>query len=389
MSMLSFDQQRPLIRKELSRRIGYTNGLHDIYRFARVVNYLHSVAPASVTTLRQLIMDKEGIRGPKYADGVIDSARALDLIYKVGGQLTPSDKGYALYATQQMSGLNHTAEALLLNAVLECDGEATLNILDILSLGVPTESTGPMLMDRFLSIIDARERFARQSIESKVVRDSILQDLTESKERLASALDVDNKRARTWSTYREGLGMTAEQKINRFYEHTWKPRRGWLKDLGCIEETARNRFTVTERGRRLLTFFRQSSCYRNSIVLLPFSPQVSEILGAPEPIPTPDLYWRAVAAYFSNEPLPAQLSNHELYHWIKHIYPHVKLHLFNEATVESVYSVLAARLAVDGQHQQRQVFEEQLEWVSRTFPDEVYRLRQRYGGSGYITLRKL
>lgn len=389
MTMLRLGREQPRIRRELSRRIGYTNGLHDIFRFARVVTYAHSIAPATDASLRAAIMDSEQVKGTKYVDGVIDAARALGLLTKVGGRLTLSDKGYALYGVQQMSKSPELQRAMMLNAVLDSDGEATLNLLDLIASGVSSSSLGKSLFERMLRIIDLRREWAEEKIPIKLVRDVILGDLADSRSRLEKAIAIDRKptQSHTWSTYREGQRLTAEQRVQRFYDHTINPRRGWLRDLGCIEEQGRNQYWITEAGKRLLNSFKRASCYSTSVFILPLSPDLMDLLGVGLHDSTHDLFWYATASYYANPAIQAQLTTTEHFKLINSIYPHVKLHLFNEATIESLYHVISSLLAVKGQYIGRSIFEKQLDDVGQAYPGSMYRLRQRYGGSGYIAMK--
>ena len=387
MSMLNLGKQRPLIRRELSRRIGYTNGLHEIFRFGRVVSYLHQIAPASSASLRAAILQQEKIRGAKYADGVIDVARALGLIGKAGVKFTLSDKGYALHAVLQMDNSIELERALLLNAVLVSDGEASLNLLNLLAKGTPPELLGPMLVGKLLQALELRTHWARQNIEAKFAKDIVLHYLSESKERLRLAVDLNRKQDRALPTYKGERGLTPDQKVVRFYDHTVKPRRGWLKDLGCVEIQGRSQYKVTESGYRLLATFKDTSCYVESVFLLPLSTEVMETLGVAESGDSEDLFWQATAQFFFAPTSPARLSRTDLFKLIQRVYPHVKLHLFNEATVESIYVVMSARLALVGKYLGRRSFQELLDLVVLEFSGKIYRLRQRQGGSGYVALR--
>ena len=343
MSMFGLVQQRARIKDELSRRIGYTNGLHDIFRFARVVTYLHSIGPASVPSLRSAILEQEeSVGGTRYADGVIDVSRALGLLDKAGTKLTLSDKGYALHAVQQMNAPDESVGAMLLHAVLESDGDATLNLLDILSFDANTSaSLGELLVGRLLRILTLRESWTNEHIESKFVRDMILQELTESKRRLATAVDIDRKEAQSWSAYREERSLTPEQKVERFYAHTVNPRRGWLKDFGCIQQQGREKYHVTEKGFRLLASFKEAACYSESVFVLPLSVKVTQLLGLTPSSDSKDLCWKAIASSLVDPPLTAHLSPQKLFSFIETIYPHVKFHVFNEAAIESIYDAMA------------------------------------------------
>ena len=361
--------------------------MHDIFRFGRTVGYLHPIAPASAPALRAVVLEKEDVQGVKYADGVIEVAAALGLIAKVGTKLTLSDRGFALHAVQQMDHPAEPRRALLLNAILESDGDATLNLLDLIAKASPPELLGRLLMERLLNVIQFREEWTTNHVEGKLARDLVLQDLSDARERLQQAVDVNRKQARSRSSYREGRGLSPEQRIARFHDHTVQPRRGWLKDLGCLEQTGRGQYEATASGLRLLASFGDAIGCSNSTLALPFSVEVMELLGAVEVENADELLWRATARFFKEESSSFSLSSADSFQLIKRIYPHVKLHVFNEATVESIYHVIAARLAVDGGHLDKQTFEKQINLICNEYSESVYRLRQRHGGSGYIAMK--
>lgn len=390
MTLLGLAQQRARIRKELTRRIGYTNGLHDIFRFARVTGYLHPITPASRVSLRTVISDQENVRGAKYANGVIEVAGALGLIDKVGTKLTLSDKGYALHAVHQLDTSTTLTEALLLHLVLESDGDATLNLLELIATGTSTDSLGPKLVERLLKAIELRERWATIHLSSKFVRDIVLQELSDSQNRLHAAVDLGRKRPDNWASYRQERRLNAHQKVERFYSHTIMPRRGWLKDLGCLRPLTRTEWTVTERGNRLLAYLKGTSSFVESVLMLPFSHETLEHLGvAQHSDHATDLLWIATASSFADQTSSAKLSTSQFFDLITTIYPRVRLPLFNEATIESIYNVMSAKLAVAGTYFSRQAFDEQLNEVTSEYSDRIYRLRQRRGAAGYIALRNL
>lgn len=390
MSMLSLGQQRPLIRRELSRRIGYTNGLHDIFRFSRTVSYLHQIAPASAPALRAVVLEEEDVQGTKYADGVIEVAGALGLIAKVGSKLTLADRGYALHALGQLDDSADPRRALLLNAILESDGDATLNLLDLIAKASPPESLGPLLMERLLAVIDLREDWTSHHVVGNLARDLVLQDLSGARERLQQAVDPNRKQARSWSSFREGRGLSPEQKVARFYDHTVQPRRGWLRDLGCLAQTGRGQYEATESGLRLLDFLGNTIDNSSSALALPFSSEVMSLLGIADEVETADdVLWMATAYFFNEHPTSRSISTADYYQLIREMYPHVKLHVFNEATVASIYDVMAARLSVVGAHVDRRTFEGQIDLVCSEYSASMYRLRERHGWSGYIAMRGL
>ena len=388
MSLLLLTQNRSRLRRELSRRIGYTNGLHDIFRFARVVSYLHPIAPASGMSLRGAIIQQEAIQGRKYADGVIDVAAALGLLAKTAGKLTLADRGFALHAVGQMENQRQATTALLLHAVLERDGDATLNLLDILATGAAPEDVGHMLMTRLFQVLNCREQWAQTHIQSKLAKDMVINDLQNSKDRLAAAVELSHSDDRSLHASNHMNSLRRNQKdIQRFYDHTINPRRTWLKDLGCVDQPDRACYTITEEGDRMLNTFKQSGCYMGSVFVLPFSLQVSQLLGLSSSDHSTDLLWQSTITHFRSNIASSDLSSIDYLALVKRIYPHVRLPMFNEATVDSIYEAILAQFAISGQYIDRQDFVKNLTHLSREHPDKIYQLRSRQDGSGYIALR--
>lgn len=386
MSLLSLGNQRPLLRRELSRRIGYTNGLHDIFRFSRTVAYLHQIAPASSSRLRGLVLEKESIQGKKYADGVIEVAGALGLIAKVGTKLTLSDRGYALNAIQRTAPSGEAERALLLSAILESDGDATLNLLELIRLGSSPASLGPSLSRRLLEVLQRREEWIRNRVEDRISRELVLRDLADSQERLEQALDPTRKKSQVSSSFGARMKLTPQERVTRFYDHTVLPRRGWLKDLGCLTQEGKGRYVVTASGFRLLDSLRSSTEPSQSALALPFSADILEVLGVTGAVDSDTLLWPAIARFFKVDQPNRSLSTSEFFRLIRAIYPHVKLPVFNEATVDSLYHVVASYLAIEGGHLDRDRFERHLDSVCLNYPSDVHRLDQRQGRSGYISM---
>ena len=387
MTAFQLVQDRPRLRREFTRRIGYTNGLHDIFRFERLVNYLHRIAPASSAQLRAIIMDEEPVGGTKYTDGIVEVAGALGLIDKIGTKWILSDRGYALHAVQFLDNPAQTRSALLLNAVLHSDGNTTLNLLDLIRPANSPESLGPLLIQRLFTIISIWEHWARSNIKLNIAQDIVLQDLHDSKTRLRSAIDLERKQRMARTSRRQQSKLSPRQRTARFHDHTVLPRKGWLKDLRCISQTDRRHYEITAAGERLLTSLRQTSYYPDHVFALPPSPELMQQMGIEESFDTNSLIWRAIASFFSTSISPVHFSATELFCRLKDIYPHVKLHVFNEATVESIYQVLSAQVAIRGKYLDRPAFEKQLDSTCSQFSDHIYRLQQRYEGSGYIAMR--
>ena len=388
MSKLVLVQEHARIRGELSRRIGYTNGLHDIFRFARVVGYLHGLGPSSAMSLRSLILEREPtIRGRKYADGVIDAGRALGLIHKAGNTLTLSDTGYALYAVCKLDDSNKSTRAILLYSVLVHDGDAILNLLDIIKKGADPSVHGALLVDRLLGVLEKRRRWAEEQITDAFSRGMVLQDLAAATRRLSTAVDLERKGAEADTTVGSGRRLNAEQRLERFYAHTVNPRRGWLRDFGLVTPGAKGEFTVTVAGRRVLARFEEALCHVDSVFVLPFSGEVGEFLGAGADGGADDSFWPAVATSFEGPGLAVDFSVDECLDLVGRAYAFARFHLFNEAAIDSLYQAISAHLAATGKYVERNAFDGALEAASVEYPEKLYRLRQRHGRSGYVTMK--
>ena len=69
-SLLDFERYGADLQKQLIRRIGYTNGLHKIRRFLRVVQYLHPIMPTSAALLAQVVIRQENDREENSTQGL-------------------------------------------------------------------------------------------------------------------------------------------------------------------------------------------------------------------------------------------------------------------------------------------------------------------------------
>src|ERR1700723_358098 len=161
-SVLDFDRYHSELDRQLLRRIGYTNGLHKIRRFTRVVEYLFPIMPTSAALLAQVIIREENansngterqLKGTKYAVGIVEVAQALTLIERFGRKLSLSSQGYACHALNAQKAPEHILDAFLLEKVIESDGECSLNVLRIVSEGtVGLVGIGEALMSRLLCL---------------------------------------------------------------------------------------------------------------------------------------------------------------------------------------------------------------------------------------------
>src|SRR2546426_700913 len=137
-SVLSLERYAADLSRQLLRRIGYTNGLHKIRRFARVVEYVYPIMPTSARQLAQIIIREENkraadketqLRGADYASGIIDVAKALLLLERFGPKIALSSQGYACHALVQTGCEQSVIDSFLFHKTIEADGEYTLNIL--------------------------------------------------------------------------------------------------------------------------------------------------------------------------------------------------------------------------------------------------------------------
>ena len=149
------------------------------------------------------------------------------------------------------------AKAVLLKSVVEADGDATLNLLDLIDRAETADALGPALVERLLQILELRIERAQAEIESRVTRDIVVGELDDATERLRQAVDLGRKQVQSWSSSRVERRLTPDQKVQRFYDHTINPRKGWLIDLGCITKSGRNEYRITRGGHRMLDAFRK------------------------------------------------------------------------------------------------------------------------------------
>jgi hypothetical protein len=400
-SILQLNRNKAAIRRELLRRIGYTNGLHDIFRFARVVDYLHPIIPASTNALRAEIADRENklsagrrpaLSANKYVLGIIDVARALGLLDKIAERISLSDRGYALYAIQRGHDADAARRAFLLMSVLDSDGEYLLNLLDLISDGVTaTIDLGNNIMTRMLDIIDLKSEWARTGIRSSIAAGAIRGELSDARRVLEEALDPDRKiLSKTRATTSEHR-LSPPERVNRFLEHTVVPRREWLIDLALLRPDASGTQVLTEAGQRLLQFFYEAGCRAEKrdghFYYLPLSNLLCGVLDAENMADASDLYWRAVCTSETGTAAMAEVDHREILNRISAIYPHVKLYGFNEAEISSVFHTLSCQEALEGRYFKEDDFESMLSDLTRYYPKEIFRLSKRRGIGGYIALR--
>jgi len=405
-SVLDFDRYSGDLNRQLLRRIGYTNGLHKIMRFARVVEYLYPVMPTSAPVLAQVIIDEENKRtsqaerqlsGVKYATGIVDVAQALSLIEKFGPKLSLSSEGYACHALMGQNASDNVLHSFLLEKVIEADGECTLNILRLVQEGIyEVMEIGARLMDRLLALIRFKILWAEQKITDRFAQRAIVTLLHDAEGTLRSALNPDSPfklRRRQKKAVLAAPDEPQESPVEFFYKHTVSPRLEWLEDLGCIEKDTTSSLIPTAKGERLLDEVRRSGGWEQAMIFLPLNVWLAEHLGVPNLYAlekATDFGWRFVAS--ANSALVSRSKifddHQELLSKIKHLYPAVKLANFNEADATSIYDALASADVVSGNVIALSEFEKVLAELVAEFPSDIFKLSKRRGKGLYIAVKR-
>lgn len=383
-SVLDFERYSSDLQRQLLRRIGYTNGLHKIRRFPRVVEYLYPVMPTSVPMLVQILIREENIRsdvsdgpgrplkGRKYAQGIVDVAQALLLIDKFGPKISLSSQGYACHALTQTTAAG--VDPFLMQKVIDSDGEYSLNILKLVSEGVvEVPAIGNELRERFVALIAFKAKWAAEEIRDRF------------SQRAVTALLTDAERGFRRATEKDGATL--------FLKHTVAPRLEWLVDLGCIGHDTAGLPTVTPPGRLVLKALHDLGASHQRFVCLPLDEWLASQLSLPNicgQLPAEDFAWRLVAAKYAGQPVleAAPPPPADLLLFVRSIYDLVKLINFNEADALSIYEVLAAIEARQGRVLHQRVFEEALARLVREFPGAIVKLSKRRGRGLYIALKK-
>jgi hypothetical protein len=383
-SVLDFERYHDQLDRQLLRRIGYTNGLHRIHRFARVVEYLYRLMPTSGLVLAQVIIEEENkrpsegarqLKGTKYASGIVDVSQALGLVEKFARKLSLSSQGYACHALNTLASSHPAIDAFLLEKIIHSDGECTLNILRLVNEGTRDFfQMGTNLMPRILEIIHFKMRWVEQAIKDRFSQRAVSNILKHALKTLTRAL------------------AAADASLEFFYKHTVNPRLEWLEDLGCVHRTDAGQLTVTQSGLNVLAQLRELGGYDPGFIFLPLDYWLADYLSLPhlyDAALAKDFAWRLVAAARQPQPLASTIGadHSQLLEEIKVIYPAVKLANFNEADALSIYEVFAAREAAEGRLLAYDSFEHSLSDLLAELPSEIFKLSKRRGTGLYVALK--
>lgn len=382
-SVLNLERYGADLNRELLRRIGYTNGLHKIRRFARVVEYLYPIMPTSSRQLAQIIISEENkkggqneaqLSGAEYAMGIIDVAKAFLLLERFGPKIALSSQGYACHALIQSNCEREVIDSFLFHKAIEADGEYTLNILRLVADGISgVVRLGESLKERFISLI----KFKRQWAEGIPHRFS---------QRTLIAMLDDAQR-----TFEKAVSKKSSL-VEFFYKHTINPRLEWLEDFGCLRPANSTGLQCTEKGLHILSAVKQFGGWNEQFIFLPLDRWLASELDFPNLYPQggdEELAWRIVASGVRRDVVfeppndPMQLLDE-----IRSVYPYVKLANFNEADALSLYEVIAAKAATRGAVVSQADFERMLGRLTKEFPKEIFRLSKRRGRGLYIALKK-
>lgn len=385
-SVLDFARYSSELQRQLLRRIGYTNGLHKIKRFARVVEYLYAIMPSSVALLAQVIIREENklannnetpLSGIKYARGIVDVVGGLHLIDKFGPKISLSSEGYACHALTVEGGplSEQLVDVFLLERLIHADGEYALNILRIVGGGVTDViKIGRLLTESFLSILDYKERWAATYSFNKYTQTTLGGLLRDARRKFEKAVSVV-----------PGKGNAVEY----FYKHTINPRVEWLRDLGLLQQKG-SEMVASGAGRALLAEVRHCGFFVGDTIILPLDHWLATELQLSNLFDSNDFTWRLVAAS-RGAPGPdlTVLQDHRLLlERVRRMYDAVKLINFNEADASSIYHVMAAHEAIQGRVLPERAFNQTLVELVKEFPSEVFRLSKRRGRGMYIALKR-
>jgi hypothetical protein len=387
-SVLDFERYSADLDRQLLRRIGYTNGLHKIRRFTRVVEYLFPIMPTSSALLAQVIIREENARadtgerqlkGVKYAVGIVDVTQALTFIERFGRKLSLSSSGYACHALNSHKVPECVLDALLLEKVIESDGECSLNILQIVNEGtVDLVGIGETLMNRLLAVIDFKRRWIEEKLSDRFSQRAVFALLDDAQKTLEKAI-------------LPSVSVAGKSPIEYFYKHTVNPRLEWLEDLGCLQSTG-GRMVLTTAGENLLSQLHKMGGWGKNFIFMPLDSWLSSHLAIPnfyDDEASSDFGWRLVAS--SRSPNPGKSTIHldhlQLLDLIKSTYTAVKLANFNEADALSIFEMLATMEAAEGRVLPQVEFEKALSTLVTEFPSDIFRLSKRRGRGLYVALK--
>lgn len=383
-SILAFERHQADLNRQILRRIGYTNGLHRLRRFPRVVEYVLAIMPTSRPLLVQTILEREAtlerpdsrkLTGQKYVQGIIDVAAALGLLERFGPKIALSSEGYACHCLSVTDGADSRAmDAFLFRRIITSDGEYSLNVLQLVAEGKHSVvKIGVALLDRFLRVIGIKEAWTK-TIANNFAKQVLSSLLKEARHKLVQSIE------------------NAAQGADFFYKHTAAPRIEWLVDLGLLKADG-DKLSLSAAGDAVLAEVRREGFLQQEAIVLPLDDWLRTQLDLPCLPVRNATNWedRLCAAAFgsdSSDHVDEYSDDQDLLQLLFGIYKHIKLQDFNEADVLSAFEVLAARSAAMGSPMDRVGFEDRVRTAIAARPSDVFKLTKRRGHGFYFAFKR-
>ncbi|HVM29445.1 MAG TPA: hypothetical protein VM305_01555 [Candidatus Limnocylindrales bacterium] len=366
-ALLELARGREQLRRQLLRRIGYTQGLFDIFRFEELIDAVADRLPQPTAAVDAAIVSKFAMSA-SYSAGIRDVAIALGLFARAGNRLTLGPHGRALLAIRRMHGpMSEASRSLLLARVIDADGEYTLTLLTI-DASQPIEHQGRELFAAARSIINVKREWLSRS-EPGI---PIARAVTEYLEEIATTLESGRPQG--------GRRRNASEISTATFRHTVNPRRGWLADLYLTPEPGRT--AVVNALRRL-----GQRCDKE--IVLGLSGLLRDRLHLSAfPVFDQDSLWHIAASVRSSLVAPDDEPPNVLEDMLA-CYEHVRLRRFNQAETAAVFDYVAARWAAAGYSLTQEHFVASLQSAVGTDPGRIWILRARRGGplAGNIGMR--
>jgi hypothetical protein len=397
-SLAEFARRKEEFKRQLLRRIGYTEGLFDLFRFVELIVQLEPALPLPQKALTKLAQQVGGEKqlSAKYATGILDVLRALRLLEAVGPRLSLAIKGRALYALRQMEE-EDALRCLLFTTVVETDGDYTLNLFGLIRQG----ATDDTFFERILELLEVRRQELKIAVNDRFILEVGIGALDAMRD---SILKIRGTPRASESTFRErieaaqrskrrGSSATASSQrstgeATQTVRHTVAPRRGWLESLGLLKEEPSAGLLPTDAGRRLWAALDTGGFTVGQTVRVPFDEELTVPLGLTNlPSAPGDRLFELASLAYCGASLTSNLTVDEFMELGRKIHDWTRLKHFNQSHGECIYLPMASILSTQGRFLSRSEFTEVTERASADHPDRVYRLSHRRGGLGYMVFR--
>jgi len=384
--------QQDTFANQVFRRIGFTVGLWKLARFTDLCVLL---AGRRVLDRRELvrnvrtIIDSDSKRigtSSKEAEGKVDVARSLGLVFNIGMRYSLTAQGRALAALAEDQGRgSREVWSVLLRQVVASDGDISLTLLLNLKGSVTADQLGNKFIESLAALlVDKRKAYGESPLpHSTKRRIPHLLAVRDSK-------PVVHRQSAVRSQVTTGPIEIEADRLEHYIRHTVGPRRGWLDDLELTE----SRELPTEFGavgRGLVKFLREKSIATNSYVLLdPDEDVLMRMVGRSNIVsrtPINEHFFSEMVsyAYSGGAPAPHDMEVSEFLELLEDGYRKVKLEGFEQADTRAVRMVVLSPMLIRGKTID---FDRLLTEAVRTYPDRVYRLSSRREAGAYISFKR-